>query len=196
MPYPFFAMLFRMKYIHRWALMRNTTPENLSEHAMETAAITHALAVIRNKRFGGQLNVERAALIGLYHDCTEIITGDLPTPIKYHDSALRTSYKQMEAEAGKRMLAMLPDEMQEEYALLFEPAEEDRELWVLCKAADKLAALIKCMEEEKMGNREFDHAKRATLATLSQMELPELTVFMEEYLPTFTMTLDELNQGE
>ncbi len=196
MSYPFFAMLFRMKYIHRWALMRNTLSENLSEHAMETAAITHALAVIRNKRFGGNLNAERAALIGLYHDCTEIITGDLPTPVKYHDPALRTSYKQMEAEAGKRMLSMLPEELQGEYTALFEQQEEDKDLWVLCKAADKLTAYIKCLEEEKMGNREFDHAKRATLEALEQMDLPELAVFMEEYLPAFTLTLDELNQGE
>ena len=196
MSYPFFAMLFRMKYIHRWALMRNTLSENLSEHAMETAAITHALATIRNKRFGGTLNADRAALIGLYHDCTEIITGDLPTPVKYHDPALRTSYKQMEREAGKRMLSMLPQELQEEYTSLFEPQEEDKDLWVLCKAADKLTAYIKCLEEEKMGNREFDHAKRATLASLEQMALPELSVFMEEYLPAFTLTLDELNQGE
>ena len=115
MGYSFFAMLFRMKYIHRWALMRNTRPENLSEHAMETAAITHCLALIRNKRFGGNVNPERAALIGLYHDCTEIITGDLPTPVKYHDKALRTSYKQMEKEAAKRMLSLLPTELKEEY---------------------------------------------------------------------------------
>ncbi len=196
MQYPFFAMLFRMKYIHRWALMRNTLSENLSEHAMETAAITHALAVIRNKRFGGHLNAERAALIGLYHDCTEIITGDLPTPIKYHDPTLRTSYKQMESEAGKRMLLMLPEELREEYTSLFEPQECDKDLWMLCKAADKLTAYIKCLEEEKMGNREFDHAKRSTLTALQKMNLPELKVFMEEYLPAFTLTLDELNQGE
>ena len=196
MAYPFFAMLFRMKYIHRWALMRNTLSENLSEHAMETAAITHALAVIRNKRFGGNLNVERAALIGLYHDCTEIITGDLPTPIKYKNEDLKKSYKQMELEAGKRMLAMLPEELQEEYTALFEPQPQDKDLWVLCKAADKLTAYIKCLEEEKMGNREFDHAGRSTLEALHKMNLPELTVFMEEYLPAFTLTLDELNQGE
>lgn len=196
MPHPFFAMLFRMKYIHRWALMRNTLSENLSEHAMETAAITHALAVIRNKRFGGKVNAERAALIGLYHDSTEIITGDLPTPIKYRNEDLKNSYKQMESEAGKRMLSMLPEELREEYTSLFEPTEDDKELWVLCKAADKLTAYIKCLEEEKMGNREFDHAKRSTFAALQAMELPELTVFMEEYLPAFTLTLDELNQGE
>lgn len=196
MSYPFFAMLFRMKYIHRWALMRNTYPENLSEHAMETAAITHCLALIRNRRFGGHVDAQRAALIGLFHDCTEIITGDLPTPVKYHDPALRTSYKQMEQEAARRMLTMLPEEMREEYACLLSPTEQDRELWTLCKAADKLTALIKCMEEEKMGNGEFTSAKRATLAALNAMELPELTVFIREYLPAFSLTLDELNQGE
>jgi len=196
MPYSFFAMLFRMKYIHRWALMRNTSSENLSEHAMETAAITHALAVIRNRRFGGSLDTGRAALIGLFHDCTEIITGDLPTPIKYHDPSIQDSYKQLETEAAKRMLAMLPQELQEEYSSLLIPQEQDKELWKLCKAADKLAALIKCMEEEKMGNKEFESAKRATLTKLEQIDLPELAVFMEEYLPAFALTLDELNKGE
>jgi 5'-deoxynucleotidase len=192
MGYSFFAMLFRMKYIHRWALMRNTRPENLSEHAMETAAITHCLALIRNKRFGGSVNPERAALIGLYHDCTEIITGDLPTPVKYHDKALRTSYKQMEQEAAKRMLSLLPTELKEEYESLLQPTQEDAQLWQLCKGADKLTALIKCVEEEKMGNTEFASAKRATLQALEAMELPEIKVFMQEYLPAFGLTLDEL----
>jgi 5'-deoxynucleotidase len=192
MGYSFFAMLFRMKYIQRWALMRNTRPENLSEHAMETAAITHCLAVIRNKRFGGSVNPERAALIGLYHDCTEIITGDLPTPVKYHDPALRTSYKQIEREAAKRMVALLPEELQEEYDNILQPNEEDGELWQLCKGADKLTALIKCMEEEKMGNTEFVSAKRATIQALEAMDLPEVEVFMQEYLPAFALALDEL----
>ena len=194
--YSFFAMLFRMKYINRWALMRNTQSENLSEHAMEVAAITHCLALIHNKRFGGCVNAERGAVIGLFHDCTEILTGDLPTPVKYHDDALRSSYKQMEKEAALRMGSMLPGELQEEYASLLQPAAGDEYLWKLCKGADKLCALIKCMEEEKMGNGEFASAKRATLSALQNINLPEVEVFMAEYLPAFALTLDELNPQE
>ena len=196
MPYPFFAMLFRMKYINRWALMRNTRQENLSEHAMEVAAITHCLALIHNKRFGGKLDANRGAVIGLFHDCTEILTGDLPTPIKYHDDALRRSYKQMEGEAACRMVSMLPEELKEEYTALLTPAEGDEMLWKLCKGADKLSALIKCMEEEKMGNLEFASAKRATLASLEALQLPEVKVFTEEYLPAFSLNLDQLQQLE
>ncbi len=194
--YPFFAMLFRMKYIQRWALMRNTRQENLSEHAMEVAAITHCLALIHNRRFGGKVDADRGAVIGLFHDCTEILTGDLPTPVKYHDDALRTSYKQMEKEAAGRMVAMLPAELQEDYESLLQPTPGDEILWKLCKGADKLTALIKCMEEEKMGNGEFSSAKRATLKALEGLNLPEVQVFMEEYLPAFELTLDELNPSE
>ncbi len=196
MSYPFFAMLFRMKYINRWALMRNTRSENLSEHAMEVAAITHCLALIHNQRFGGKLNADRGAVIGLFHDCTEILTGDLPTPVKYHDDALRTSYKQMEQEAAGRMLAMLGEDLQEEYQGLLQPQPGDQYLWKLCKGADKLCAYIKCLEEEKMGNGEFASAKRASLAALQAMNLPEVAVFTEEYLPAFALTLDELNPAE
>lgn len=194
--FPFFAMLFRMKYINRWALMRNTFPENLSEHAMEVAAVTHCLCLIHNKRFGGNVDGSRGALIGLFHDCTEILTGDLPTPVKYHDDALRSSYKQMEKEAAARMAKMLPAELREEYQGLLQPAAGDEMLWKLCKGADKLCALIKCMEEEKMGNGEFSSAKRATLQSLEALNLPEVGVFMEEYLPAFSLNLDQLHQLE
>ncbi len=194
--FPFFAMLFRMKYINRWALMRNTTPENLSEHAMEVAALTHCLCLIHNHRFGGILDANRGAVIGLFHDCTEILTGDLPTPVKYHDDALRSSYKQMEREAAARMCKMLPQELREEYEGLLQPTPGDEYLWKLCKGADKLCALIKCMEEEKMGNGEFASAKRATLQSLEILNLPEVGVFMEEYLPAFVLNLDELHQLE
>lgn len=194
--YPFFAMLFRMKYINRWALMRNTREENLSEHAMEVAALTHCLCLIHNRRFGGACNAERGAVIGLFHDCTEILTGDLPTPVKYHDDALRTSYKQMEKEAALRMVGMAGEDLKEEYGSLLTPAPGDELLWKLCKGADKLCALIKCMEEEKMGNGEFSSAKRATLASLEGLNLPEVAVFIKEYLPAFALTLDELNPQE
>ncbi len=193
MPYSFFAMLFRMKHIRRWALMRNTLPENLSEHALETAALAHCLAVIHNRRFGGSVNPERAALLGLYHDCGEILTGDLPTPVKYHDEALRASYKRLEEEAGDALLAMLPEDLRPDFAPLLRQDPADGQLWRLCKAADKLAALIKCLEEEKMGNREFASARRATEAALAAMQLPEVTVFQEEFLPAFGLTLDELH---
>ncbi len=194
--FPFFAMLFRMKYINRWALMRNAFPENLSEHALEVAAVTHCLALIHNKRFGGNVDANRGAVIGLFHDCTEILTGDLPTPVKYHDDALRSSYKQMEKEAAVRMCKMLPAELREEYESLLQPTPEDGILWKLCKGADKLCALIKCMEEEKMGNGEFSNAKKATLQSLETLNLPEVAVFAEEYLPAFALNLDQLHSLE
>ena len=194
--FPFFAMLFRMKYIERWALMRNTQKENLSEHAMEVASVTHCLCLIHNKRFGGKVDANRGAVIGLFHDCTEILTGDLPTPVKYHDDALRSSYKQMEKEAAVRMVKMLPTELREEYESLLQVVPGDEYLHKLCKGADKLCALIKCLEEEKMGNMEFASAKRATLESIKTMELPEVQVFMEEYLPAFALNLDELQQLE
>lgn len=187
----FFAMLSRMKYINRWGLMRNTFTENISEHSLDVAIIAHALAVIRNKKFGGSLNPERVALLGLYHDATEIITGDLPTPVKYFNDEIREAYRQVEELSSMRLLAMLPEELQEEYAPLLSPNESEGELWHIVKAADKLSALIKCIEEEKAGNREFSRAYAATLESLEKMELPEVQYFMENMLPGYQLTLDE-----
>lgn len=188
----FFAMMSRMKYIERWALMRNSEKENISEHSMEVAMLAHALAVISNVRFGNQLNPERAALIGLYHDCTEIITGDMPTPIKYYNDEIKDAFKAVEDVAAAKLLHMLPADMQDYYQELFFKQEEDEYLWRLNKAADKLSALIKCIEEEKAGNTEFASAYKALEQSIRKMELPEVSVFLEEFLPSYRKTLDEL----
>ncbi len=187
----FFAMLSRMKYINRWGLMRNTFTENISEHSLDVAVIAHALAVIRNKKFGGTLNPERAALLGLYHDATEIITGDLPTPVKYFSEDIRESYRRVEELSSMRLLSMLPEELQEDYIPLLSPNEKEEELWEIVKAADKLSALIKCIEEEKAGNREFSRAYATTMETLEKMELAEVQYFIENMLPGYHLTLDE-----
>lgn len=188
----FFAMMSRMKYIERWALMRNSEKENISEHSMEVAMLAHALAVISNVRFGNQLNPERAALIGLYHDCTEIITGDMPTPIKYYNDEIKDAFKAVEDVAAAKLLHMLPADMQDYYQGLFFKQEEDEYLWRLNKAADKLSALIKCIEEEKAGNTEFASAYKALEQSIRKMELPEVSVFLKEFLPSYRKTLDEL----
>ncbi len=190
----FFAMLFRMKYINRWALMRSSREETLSEHCLEVAIIAHCLATIRNRRFGGNADADRAAVIGLLHDSSEIITGDLPTPVKYYNSDIKTAYKQLEKEADLRLLNMLPEDLREDYEPFFEPREGDAELWQLCKAADKISALIKCTEERKMGNPEFKEAERSTLTHIKKLGVPEADVFIKEFLPPFGLTLDELNK--
>ena len=191
----FFAMLSRMKYIERWALMRNSEKENVSEHSLEVAMIAHALAVISNVRLGNNLNTERAALIGLYHDSTEIITGDMPTPVKYYNNELKTAFKEVEKVAAQKLLSMLPDDMRDYYDSLFflnPDSEEEIYLWKLEKAADKLSALIKCIEEEKAGNKEFSSAYQALWSSLIDMELEEVHIFIEEFLPSYRKTLDEL----
>ena len=186
----FFAMLSRMKYISRWALMRNTERENLSEHSLETAVIAHALAVLGNSRFGRQVNPERVALLAVYHDVPEILTGDMPTPVKYYNPQIREAYGEVERTAGERMLAMLPDDIREEYRSLLIQEEGSLEAR-LVKAADKLSALIKCIEERKAGNMEFVCAERATEQSLRAMELPEADAFLEEFIPAYALTLDE-----
>lgn len=185
----FFAMLGRMKYINRWGLMRSTRTETLSEHTLDTAFIAHALAVIRNKRFGGNVNVEKVVLHALYHDATEIITGDLPTPIKYYDGDIKASYKRIEEQARGRLSSLLPEDLRGE----FEPylGHGDEETEKIVKAADKVSALIKCTEEEQMNNREFGCAKESVLAAINAMDLPELKVFMEEFFPSYGLSLDE-----
>ena len=190
--YSFFAMLSRMKYINRWSLMRNSRVENISEHSHEVAVISHALALIGNKRLGKDLNAERAALLGLYHDSTEILTGDMPTPVKYNDSAIRTAYRHLEDQASQALLSKLPEDLKDEYESFFYPADKDEYLWKLVKAADKLSALIKCLEEGKVGNREFVQAEEATRRKLEEMDLPELTIFMEEFLEPYRHSLDEM----
>lgn len=188
----FSAMISRMKYIERWALMRNSRSENISEHSLETGMLAHMLAVIGNVRLGKKLNAERAALLGMYHDCTEIITGDMPTPVKYYNHEIRDAYRQVEDAAAHQLLALLPEDLQTSFTPIFFPQEEDDYLWKLVKAADVLSALIKCMEEEKAGSREFSSARISTEEKLKNMEIPELVIFMEEFLPAYEKTLDEI----
>lgn len=188
----FFAMMSRMKYINRWALMRNSYPENISEHSLEVGMIAHVLALISNKKLGNHYNAEKTALIGMYHDCTEIITGDMPTPIKYYNRDTKEAYKNVEEEAAKQLLGLLPDYLYEEYEGLLLPKEEDAYLWKLVKAADRISAYIKCVEEEKAGNREFSNAKAATYEKLTAMDLPEVRIFLQDFAEAYKKTLDEL----
>lgn len=187
----FFAVISRMKYINRWSLMRNTINENLSEHSLETAFIAHALAVLRNKRFGGNANAERCALLAIYHDTTEIITGDLPTPVKYYNKNIKTAYAEIEENAKNQLLSYLPEDFREEYEPLFGKTEEDEELWKLVKAADKISALIKCVEERQMGNTDFASAEKSTYNAIKSLGLPEADMFLEEFMPSYLLTLDE-----
>ena len=192
MSYHFYAMMSRMKYIDRWALMRNSYPENISEHSLEVAMLAHALALVGNRRLGKQLDAGTAALLGMYHDCTEIITGDMPTPVKYHDDSMREAYRKVEEKAAERLLSGLPGDLREDYRNLLLPEEQDPYLTLLVKAADRLSALIKCREEEKAGNREFVKAGIAVEKRLREMKLPEVDIFMQEFLPSYSLTLDEL----
>ena len=189
----FYALLSRMKYILRWGLMRQSRPENLSEHTAETAVLAHALAVIGNRRLGRRYDEGQAVLYALYHDCSEIITGDLPTPIKYENDSIRTAYKAVEQKAARRLGRLLPPDLREAYQPYLEGPEG--ELARLVKAADKLSALIKCMEEEAAGNREFLRAKEASLASLAALGLPEAEIFLRECLPSYGLSLDELKEA-
>ena len=198
MTHDFFAAISRMKFIDRWALMRNSRPENLCEHSMEVAVIAHALCVIGNTRLGKELDADRAALIGLYHDAAEIITGDMPTPVKYYDEDIRDAYKKVESIAEYRLLNKLPEDMRASFESIFKGNEDDeneRYMRRLVKAADKISALIKCIDEEKSGNQEFKDAKVSTEKRLEDIarELPEVDIFMMEFLPPYGSTLDELS---
>lgn len=184
----FFAMLSRMKHISRWGLMHSTRRENLSEHTLEVAYLTHCLAVLGNRRFGRDLDPGRAVLYALYHDCSEILTGDLPTPVKYQNDALRTAYKAVEKEAAQRLLEGLPEELAEDFAPCFQIPPEYAPL---VKAADKLSALIKCQEERNSGNREFDQAWETTLESIHELRLPEAEAFLTQFFPAYRLTLDE-----
>lgn len=191
----FFALLYRMKYISRWGLMRNSRTENISEHSLETAIIAHGLAIMRNKRFGGNVNPDRVALLALFHDVSETITGDLPTPVKYFNSDISASYKQVEHIALEKLLTMLPDDMSEEYRDILIPTPSDNEAMRIVKAADKLSALLKCIEEESAGNGEFALAKQGTLEAIAKLDVPEANEFIREFLPAYKLTLDELIGG-
>lgn len=186
----FFAYVSRMRFIQRWALMRNTAPENVQEHSHQVAVLAHALAVIRREKFGGTIDPGMAAAVALYHDASEILTGDMPTPIKYDNPAIRNAYKDVEAVAEAKLLAMLPEELQAAYRPLL--TNTDPELEALVKAADKLSAHIKCLEELKAGNAEFRDAAQQTREALEACCLPELDYFLETFLPSFSLTLDQL----
>ena len=187
----FFAIISRMKYINRWSLMRNTVTENISEHSLEVAFIAHLLAVLRNKRFGGNVNPERVALLAMYHDTPEIITGDLPTPIKYYNKKINSAYSELENNASRQLLSYLPDDIKGEYEPLFYKDESDSEHWELVKAADKISALIKCVEEKQMGNKDFSDAESATLKIIKELNVKEADVFLEEFMPSYGLTLDK-----
>ena len=186
----FFAYVSRMRFIQRWALMRNTAPENVQEHSHQVAVLAHALAVIRNEKFGGTVDPGAVAVAALYHDASEILTGDMPTPIKYDNPAIRKAYKDVEAVAEGKLLAMLPEELQAVYAPILTPT--DPEVIRLVKAADKLSAYIKCVEELKAGNNEFREAAAQTRKSLEAYELPEVVYFLEPFMDSFALTLDEL----
>lgn len=192
--YDFFAFLSRMRYISRWGLMRNTVPENIQEHSLDVAVIAHALAMIRNTYFEGALDPGRVALYGLFHDASEIFTGDMPTPVKHFNPDFKRSFHQLEDRARHKLLAMLPPELSREYEPLFF-FEDQEDCARLVKAADKIAALLKCIEEEKSGNLEFRRAGAEHRALLAASSLPEVRYFMEKFLPGYSLSLDELNLG-
>lgn len=188
----FFAMISRMKYINRWGLMRCTRNETLSEHTLETAMLAHALVEIGNSRFGRNLDSGRAALMAMYHDCAEIITGDLPTPVKYHDADIKGAYDKIEASALERLLNMLPDDLKPAFSGCVCPDDEQKETYEpYIKAADKLSALIKCTEELKAGNGEFKEAYQTVLAHPS-LKLLEAQEFIKDFLPAYALSLDEV----
>ena len=190
MNHSFFAYIFRMRYIARWSLMRNTRTENVEEHSYEVAVLAHALAVIGRDVFHKELDPDGIAAAALFHDAPEIITGDLPTPIKYYNPDIKTAYRQVESVAQDKLLSMLPPELVPAYEPLVRESDGGVRRYV--KAADKLAAYIKCVEEGKAGNSEFNKAAEQTLAALKEMDMEELDWFMERFLPSFRLTLDEL----
>lgn len=189
--YPFFAYLNRLKLINRWSLMRNTQPENDAEHSLQVAMIAHAIAVIGRERYGRKIDPEHVLALAVYHDATEVMTGDLPTPVKYYSEDLRGAYKRMEDMAADRLLKMLPEDMQGTYAPYLRQEEETEKQIV--KAADRIGAWIKCAEEKRAGNREFDYAAENVKKSLENQALPEVKDFMREFLPAYELTLDELN---
>ena len=186
----FFAHISRMRFINRWALMRNSYMENIQEHSHQVAVLAHALAVLRNEKFGGHVDPGAVAVAALYHDASEILTGDMPTPIKYDNPAIRTAYKDVEAVAEHKLLNMLPEELRGVYAPIL--TVEDPEIEALVKAADKLSAYIKCVEELKAGNNEFREAAAQTRKALESYGMPEVESFLETFMDSFSLTLDEL----
>ncbi len=191
MSYNFFAYISRMRYIGRWSLMRNAMPENIQEHSHMVAVIAHALGIIRRDVYGVPCNPEECAAVALYHDCSEILTGDLPTPIKYHSTAIKEAYRQVEKLACDRLLETLPEEIRPSMAA-FVGGEAEERLYDIVKAADKLSAYLKCVEERRAGNDEFLSAEKQTRQVLEENPLPEVQYFLQHFVPAFELTLDEL----
>lgn len=189
-PSHFFAFLSRMQYIRRWGLMFSTLPENISEHSLRVAMISHALVLIRNTLYGGNANPDRAAALALYHDATEVLTGDLPAPVKYFNPDIEVAYKAIEAKAADSLLAMLPEPLRAAFAAYVKPQDED--LKPIVKAADKLCAYLKCLQEIGTGNQEFNRAERSLRAAVDEIDLPEVRYFLEVFVPSFRLPLDDL----
>ena len=189
----FFAYLARMTLIQRWPLMRSVTTENISEHSLQVAFVAHALALIKNKKFGGQCNPERIALLSMFHDCSEVITGDLPTPIKYYNPTIAEEYKKIELAAEQRLLALLPEEFQEDYAPLIDSEKINKDDYAIVKQADSLCAYLKCLEELNAGNHEFTQAKKRLQETLEARSTPEMQYFLDTFAQSFTLTLDDIS---
>lgn len=188
----FFAYLARMKFIKRWGLMKNTMPENIQEHSLQTAMIAHMLAVLRNVRYGGHVDPERAAVLAMYHDVSEVFTGDMPTPVKYFNEDIRAMYGTIEQAAVEKLFATLPADLRDAYRAYILTPEEDP-LWELAKAADTLSAYLKCVEERTAGNPEFDEAYATIRKKLEASPVPEVHDFLAIFAPSFTLTLDALN---
>ena len=191
----FYALISRMKYITRWSLMRNSIHENIQEHSHMTAVIAHALGIIGNRIYGKAYNPEHLATVAIFHDATEILTGDMPTPIKYQNPDIVKAYHQVEAYAADKLLSMIPTDLRADYTPLLDPNSHGSEEYRLVKAADKFSALIKCVEERKAGNTEFISAERSTRESILNMGIPEANYFMEHFMPAFELDLDELGIG-
>lgn len=191
----FFAYISRMRYIGRWSLMRNALPENIQEHSHMCAVIAHALAAIRRDVFHEDCDPNECAAVALFHDCSEILTGDLPTPIKYHSRQISQAYKEVERLACEKLLDTLPQELRQSYGELL-TGQTERRRHDIVKAADKLSAYIKCIEERRAGNDEFISAEKQCRALLEASPLPEVAYFLEHFIPAFELTLDELGTIE
>ena len=189
----FFAYLSRMKFIHRWGLMRNTQVENIQEHSLQVAMIAHALALIRNRLFAGSLDPQRVMVLAVFHEVSEVITGDFPSPLKYFNPEISRAYSEIEQIASRKLLAMIPSELQPDYRSVLFRAAGDADAWELVKAADKISAYTKCLEELKAGNQEFAKAKDSLRREIADLGQPEVDYFMREFMHSFTLALDELN---
>lgn len=192
MQHHFYAYMARMKLIKRWGLRHNTREENDQEHSLQVTMIAHALAMYKNRRYGGSVDVEKVLLYALYHEAAEVITGDLASPIKYFNPGIRDAYKEIERMASEKLLDYLPEDMQEDFRALLFPDEESYE-WRIVKVADRISAYVKCLEEYGYGNREFLTAQENIRASISQMNMPEAEDFMREFAPSFMLPLDALN---